>query len=199
MNRHASIPLVALFVAGCLAESVAPRDYEEIDRPRFDHWTFAPPTRPSIPAVSDPSWAQNPIDAFVLARMEKEGIAPSPPADSGVLARRLALDLTGMPPSHGDAEAILTDEGLARVLASDRAAEHQAREWLDAARYADTHGFQLDLPRTMWAWRDWVIDAYARNLPYDRFLTEQLAGDLLPDAGAREATTTRTSRSAPTT
>lgn len=167
----------------------------------IDHWAFAPPERSPLPEVSDLEWAQNPIDAFVRARLDAEGITPSPPADPAVLARRLALDLTGLPPPLEDADEFLRDpsepallDWIDRMLASDRAAEHQAREWLDAARYADTHGFHLDLPRTMWAWRDWVIDAFANNLPYDRFLTEQLAGDLLPGAGARERIATGFSR-----
>ncbi len=183
--------LLPLVLAGCLAKSHGPGPHD--GGPRSDHWAFAAPERPPIPAVSDPAWSKNPIDAFIRARLDAESITPSPPADPAVFARRLALDLTGLPPPLEEADAFTADPSdaalaawIERMAASDRAAEHQAREWLDAARYADTHGFQLDLPRTMWAWRDWVIDAYRNNMPYDRFLTEQIAGDLLPGAGPSE-------------
>jgi Protein of unknown function (DUF1553)/Protein of unknown function (DUF1549)/Planctomycete cytochrome C len=153
------------------------------------HWAFEPPRRPGQPTVKDRSWPRNPIDEFVLARLEKEGIGPSPTAERTTLIRRLALDLTGLPPEPTDVDAFLAsssrdvDEALIdRLLASPHYGERMAMDWLDGARYADTNGFQNDFARTMWPWRDWVIAALNRNQPFDQFLTEQVAGDLLPGA-----------------
>ncbi len=144
------------------------------------HWSFIAPKRPGLPAVKVKSWPKNAIDFFVLNRLEREQLKPSDEARSAVLARRVALDLTGLPPSPGD--LTLPYEALVdRLLASPRYAERMAVRWLDAARYADTNGYQTDGPREMWRWRDWVIDAFARNMPFDQFTVEQLAGDLLPN------------------
>ncbi|MBI1358311.1 MAG: DUF1553 domain-containing protein [Acidobacteria bacterium] len=154
------------------------------------HWSFVPPQRPEIPAVSQPAWAKQPFDAFVLARLDAEGLAPSPEADPAVWLRRMSLDLLGLPPTPAEIDAFLQNverdgeaayaKAVDRALASPRYGERMAMDWLDVARYADTHGFNNDSAREMWRWRDWVIAAFNRNLPYDRFLTEQLAGDLLP-------------------
>jgi hypothetical protein len=153
------------------------------------HWAFVAPTRPPLPAVKDTAWARNPIDRFVLARLEKEGLRPSPEADRATLLRRASLDLTGLPPTLADLDAFLADrapdayeKAVDRLLASPRYGERMAMLWLDGARYADSNGFQADYERFMWRWRDWVIDAYNKNMPFDRFTVEQLAGDLLPDA-----------------
>jgi hypothetical protein len=153
------------------------------------HWSFLPPTRGELPAISDRSWPNNPIDYFVLAKLDREGLKPSPEADKRTLLRRVSLDLTGVPPSPSEVEAFLRDnspgayeKAVDRLLASPRYGERMAMRWLDAARYADTNGYQTDAERSMWRWRDWVIDAFNRNLPYDRFLVEQIAGDLLPGA-----------------
>ncbi len=147
------------------------------------HWAFIPPVRPAVPA------GQNAIDYLVRARLEKEGLKPAPEADRATLLRRVSLDLTGLPPTPEDAAAFLRDASPAayeravdRLLASPRYAERMAMRWLDAARYSDTNGYQSDGPRDMWRWRDWVIDAFHRNMPFDRFTIEQLAGDLLPNA-----------------
>ena len=152
------------------------------------HWAFIPPTRPPLPRVQDTSWPRNAIDYFVLARLEHEGLRPSPEADKATLIRRVSLDLTGLPPTLAEVDAFLADtrpdayERLVdRLLASPRYGERMARPWLDAARYADTNGYQSDGERTMWRWRDWVIDAFNANLPFDQFTIEQLAGDLLPN------------------
>jgi hypothetical protein len=152
------------------------------------HWSFIPPRRPAAPAVRGTAWVRHPIDAFILRRLEDEGLAPSPEADRARLIRRVTLDLTGLPPTPEDVDAFLADTSsgaydrvVDRLLASPRYGEHMARYWLDAARYGDTHGLHLDNRRSMWRWRDWVIEAYNRNLPFDVFTTEQLAGDLLPD------------------
>ncbi len=152
------------------------------------HWAFIPPAQAPLPE-SNSDWPANEIDRFVLARLESEGLPPSPRADRRTLVRRVYLDLTGLPPSIAEVDAFLADEEAGayerlvdRVLASPRCAERLAVAWLDAARYADTNGFSIDDHREMWAWRDWVIDAYLRNMPYDEFLRDQLAGDLLPSA-----------------
>jgi hypothetical protein len=151
------------------------------------HWAFIPPRRPPIPAVSNPRWLRNPLDAFVLARLDREGLTPAPEADRVTLLRRVSFDLTGLPPTPAEVDAFLADRSpgayervVDRLLASPRSGERMAVRWLDAARYADTNGYQSDGERTMWRWRDWVIDTYNANLPFDRFTIEQLAGDLLP-------------------
>ncbi|WP_088259229.1 DUF1553 domain-containing protein [Fimbriiglobus ruber] len=152
-----------------------------------EHWAFVPPKRGDVPTSRFKG--QNAIDAFVFARLEKEGLAPSPEADRAVWLRRVTLDLTGVPPTPDELDAFRKDVSadaharvVDRLLASPRYAERMAMHWLDAARYADTNGYNNDELRTMWPWRDWVIGAFARGLPYDQFLTEQLAGDLLPNA-----------------
>ncbi len=151
------------------------------------HWAFAPPRRPAPPPVRNAPWLRNEIDAFVLHRLEREGLPPSEQADPATLLRRLTLDLTGLPPSLAELDAFLADpsadayeRAVDRLLASPRYAERMALAWLDAARYADTNGFNNDEDRTQWPWRDWVIAAFGRNLPHDRFIVEQLAGDMLP-------------------
>ena len=153
------------------------------------HWAFEPVVRPELPAVKNPAWARNPIDLFVLARLEQEGLKPSPEADRATLIRRLGLDLTGLPPTIAELDAFESNRSRAayeelvdRLLASAHHGERMAMDWLDAARYADTNGFQNDFARTMWPWRNWVINAFNRNLPFDEFLIEQIAGDLLPAA-----------------
>src|SRR5207302_1538651 len=130
---------------------------------------------------------RNGIDPFILARLEREGLAPAPEADRTTLLRRVTLDLTGLPPGLAEVDDFLADtapgayeRAVDRLLASPRYGERLATRWLDAARYADTNGYQSDGERVMWRWRDWVIDAFNRDLPYDRFTVEQLAGDLLP-------------------
>jgi hypothetical protein len=154
-----------------------------------EHWAYVAPKRPAVPQVRNSGWVRNPIDSFILARLEKEGRTPSPEADKLTLLRRVYLDLTGLPPAPADVDAFLADRSpdayekvVERLLASPRYGERMAMQWLDLARYADTHGYHIDSHRDMWPWRDWVIEAFNRNKPYDRFTIEQLAGDLLPDA-----------------
>ncbi len=154
-----------------------------------EHWSFVPPQRPPLPAVQAAAWVCNPIDAFVLARLEREGLKPSSEADRVTLLRRLSLDLIGLPPDVADVDAFRANEHpgayeahVDRLLKSPHYGEKWARHWLDAARYADSDGFEKDKPRFVWFYRDWVIDAFNRDLPYDQFIIEQLAGDLLPDA-----------------
>jgi hypothetical protein len=152
------------------------------------HWSFIPPVRPDLPAVVHDDRVANPIDRLVLARLEQEGIEPSPTADKTTLIRRVTYDLTGLPPTLEEIDAFLADESaeayervVDRLLQSPRYGEHMGRYWLDVARYGDTHGLHLDNERSMWKYRDWVIDAFNRNLPFDQFTIEQLAGDLLPE------------------
>ncbi|MBI5083465.1 MAG: DUF1553 domain-containing protein [Acidobacteria bacterium] len=154
-----------------------------------EHWSFITPVRPPAPDVKDAAWPRNPIDRFVLARLEAKGLAPAPEADRRTLARRLSLDLTGLPPKPEVVEAFVQDGSadayerlVDRLMASPRWGEHRARYWLDAARYGDTHGIHVDNYREMWPYRDWVIGAFNSNMAFDRFTIEQLAGDLLPVA-----------------
>ncbi len=151
------------------------------------HWAYVPPHRPGLPAVKDARWPRNAIDRFLLARMEAEGLTPMPEADKVTLLRRVTLDLTGLPPTPAEVDAFLADRSggsynqvVDRLLRSPRYGEHASRFWLDLARFGDTHGMHLDNYREMWPYRDWVIRAFNANKPYDRFVTEQLAGDLLP-------------------
>jgi hypothetical protein len=153
------------------------------------HWAYVPPRRPALPAVRDAAWPRNEIDRFILARLEAEGLAPQPEADRMTLARRLALDLTGLPPTPEEVDAFAADSSpdaverfVDRLLAHEGHGEHMARQWLDLARYADSTGYAEDQPRTIWGWRDWVIEAFDTNMPFDEFTVKQFAGDLLPDA-----------------
>jgi hypothetical protein len=153
-----------------------------------DHWAFKPPARPAVPAVAQKDWPRTPIDRFILARLEKEGLAPSPDASRTTLLRRLHLDLTGLPPTVGEVDAFLADQSAdaparaaARLLNSPHYGERWGRHWLDAARYADSDGFEKDKPRFIWNYRDWVVSAFNRDLPYDRFIVHQLAGDQAPE------------------
>ncbi|MEO8128179.1 MAG: DUF1549 domain-containing protein, partial [Bryobacteraceae bacterium] len=153
------------------------------------HWSFLPPVKPAIPQVKNAAWVRSPIDAFVAERLEREEMTPSPEASKETLLRRVSLDLTGVPATIAEMDAFLADKSprayekaVDRLLASPRYGERMAERWLDAARYADTNGYQFDGERVMWRWRDWVIDAFNRNQPFDQFTLEQIAGDLLPNA-----------------
>jgi hypothetical protein len=153
------------------------------------HWSFIAPVRAEPPQVKNEKWVRTPIDRFILAELEKRGLEPAPEADRRTLARRLSLDLAGLPPKAEEVEAFVADKSadayeklVDNLLASARWGEHRGRYWLDAARYADTHGIHIDNFREMWSYRQWVIGAFNANMPFDRFTIEQLAGDLLPDA-----------------
>ena len=155
-----------------------------------DHWAFVAPQRPPVPATNFREGLRNPIDSFVRARLETDGrLSPSEPASDERLLRRVTLDLTGLPPTLAELDAYLADpspdrydKAVDRLLNSEAYAERMALEWMDVARYADSHGMHADGWRMMWPWRDWVIAAFQRNQPYDEFVTWQIAGDLLPDA-----------------
>ena len=152
------------------------------------HWAFIPPTTPEIPEIEGQQ-SHNPIDNFVLAKLKEEGLSPSPEANKERLIKRVTVDLTGLPPTLKEIDDFLSDESdqayerlVDRLLHTDAHAERMAMEWMDVARYADSHGLHADGLRSMWPWRDWVIEAFKKNLPYDDFVTWQIAGDLLPGA-----------------
>jgi len=161
------------------------------------HWSFIAPVRPAEPAVKQKDWPRNAIDRFILARLEQDQIVPSPEADKITLIRRLSLDLTGLPPKPAEVAAFLADTSpdayekiVERLLDSPHYGERWGRHWLDLARYADSNGYSIDAPRSIWKYRDWVIDALNQDLPYDQFVVWQLAGDMLPDATVEQKVAT---------
>jgi hypothetical protein len=173
--------LLAAVLCVPVSVSAAAEDGDE------SHWAFRVPQRPDIPAVAQPELCRNPIDHFVHGRLEREGLEPSKEADRYTLIRRLSLDLTGLPPSIDEVDRFVADDApdaydrlVDRLLSSPPYGERWALWWLDAARYADTNGYEIDRPRSMWPYRDWVINAFNRDLPFDRFTIEQIAGDMLP-------------------
>jgi mono/diheme cytochrome c family protein len=206
--------LLVQFVSGAVPDKVMPRKGERLSAEQIglirawidqgaswpesasvqvtnkrDHWAFHGPVRPPVPEVKNRAWVRNPIDAFVLARLEKEGLTPSPEAERVTLVRRLSLDLLGLPPTPAEVDGFVKDkeEGASqrlveRLLRSAHYGERWGRHWLDAARYADSNGYEKDRARSIWAYRDWVISAFNRDLPFDQFTLEQFAGDLLPNA-----------------
>jgi Protein of unknown function (DUF1553)/Protein of unknown function (DUF1549)/Planctomycete cytochrome C len=170
-----------------------------------EHWAYVKPKRPDQPAVARATWPRNAIDRFVLARLEREKLEPSPEASKAALLRRVTLDLTGLPPSPAELDAFLADSApdsydrvVDRLLASPRYGERWARPWLDLARYADTNGYEKDNRRSIWKFRDWVIDALNGDLPFDQFTVEQIAGDMLPDATTAQKIATGFHRNAMT-
>lgn len=173
---------------------------------KFDkHWAFKPPTIKEIPKTKNTHWAQNEIDYFILKKLEENGLKPSPKAENEVLIRRMGLDLTGLPSSPELVQKFTSEERIDysgfidELLASKAYGERMTQVWLDVSRYADSHGYQDDSYRTMWPWRDWVIHAFNKNLPYDAFLTWQLAGDLLPNATPEQILATGFNRNHPIT
>ncbi|OYW30723.1 MAG: hypothetical protein B7Z47_03325, partial [Chthoniobacter sp. 12-60-6] len=172
------------------------------------HWSYSPPQRPALPTVQNHSWPKNEIDHFILAKLEANQLTPSPAASPEILIRRLSLDLTGLPPTPAEVAAFTQEhiqdpatsiEHLAtRLLASKEFGVRWARPWLDLARYADSHGFQRDDLREVWAWRDWVVNALNANMPFDQFTLEQIAGDLLPNATPQQIIATGFHRCTPT-
>ncbi len=169
------------------------------------HWAFIPPRKSNPPEVSDANWPRNIIDRHILARLDEEGLRPAPPADPAHLLRRVTFDLTGLPPTIAELDAVLSDSSDAayeravdRLLASPPFGERLAVEWLDVARYGDTDGLFEDHPRSIYPWRDWVVSAFNENLPYSDFIAWQLAGDLLPDASMAQKTATGFLRNNPT-
>ncbi|MEE2642950.1 MAG: PSD1 and planctomycete cytochrome C domain-containing protein [Planctomycetota bacterium] len=170
------------------------------------HWAFLAPKRPELPNVKNSEWPENPIDYFALARLEKENLSPSPRASRRTLIRRVALDVTGLPPTPEEIHQFLggdSDDSYEKMvdhfLNSDAYGEQMARRWLDLARYADSSGYQYDRERSMWVWRDWVINAFNTNMPYDQFTIEQLAGDLIPEATPQQILATGFNRNHPIT
>jgi hypothetical protein len=171
------------------AEIAILRQWVKENAPYAEHWSFEAPKLPAIPESVHPGWTNRPIDRFILSRLQREGLAPNPEADRRTLIRRVTLDLTGLLPTAAETEAFLQDTSadayekvVDRLLSSPRYGEHRARYWLDYVRYADTHGIHFDNYRSIWPYRDYVIQAFNTNMPFDRFTREQLAGDLLPPA-----------------
>lgn len=165
------------------------RQWIQQGAPYAEHWAFVPPEKPPVPQVTNTDWPRSDIDRFVLARLEKEGLKPSPEADKYALVRRVYLDLIGLPPTPAEADAFVDDKDpqayeklVNHLLASPHYGERWAREWLDLARYSDTNGYEKDRPRSIWPYRDWVIRAINEDMPFDQFTIEQIAGDMLSDA-----------------
>lgn len=174
-----------------------------------DHWAYIPPKKSDLPEVTNKEWAKdNPIDRFIAARFEKAGFKPNPQQEPTRLYRRLYLDLTGLPPAPQELEKLLADkrnfdtvyrETVDKLLKTDTYAEHWTRHWLDVARYADTHGIHIDNYRSIWPYRDWVLEAFRKNMPFDQFTREQIAGDMMPNATVEQIVATGFSRCLPTT
>ncbi len=172
-----------------------------------EHWAFTKPEKRKIPQILNPGWkANNEIDLFVQHQLEQKSFEPSPEADKERLLRRVSLDLTGLPPTIDELDSFLKDESpdayekvVDGLLRTDANAERLALDWMDLSRYADSHGKHADGYRMMWPWRDWVIDAFRQNMPYDQFVTWQLAGDLLPDAIQEQKLATAFNRNHPIT
>ncbi|MFL5341350.1 MAG: PSD1 and planctomycete cytochrome C domain-containing protein [Gemmataceae bacterium] len=170
-----------------------------------DHWSLLAPVKPPLPKLGHREWVRDPLDAFVLARLEREGLRPEPEAGREAWLRRVSFDLTGLPPTPAEIDEFLKDKSADayrkqadRLLKSPRYGERQAQEWLDLARYADTSGYQNDQPRKIWKWREWVVNAYNANMPFDQFTIEQLAGDLLPNPTLAQRIATGFNRNHPT-
>ncbi|MEO6757972.1 MAG: DUF1549 domain-containing protein, partial [Saprospiraceae bacterium] len=181
-NAAMRMPPVASHKVLTDAQKATLKTWIEQGAPWKEHWAFRAPEKAAVPA------GQNPIDYFVRAKLKAEGLTPAPEAGRRTLARRLALDLTGLPPEPKDVDGFVADTSadayqklVSKYLDSPRYGEHRARYWLDAARYADTHGIHVDNYREMWPYRDWVINAFNKNMPFDRFTVEQIAGDMLPN------------------
>src|ERR1044071_89957 len=189
MRAAAAFHLVATFLLVALGSDQGRAAPADVTTEKSRHWAFVPPVRPALPPVRRSERARNAIDRFVLARLEKEGLTPSPEADRVTLIRRLSLDLLGLPPRPDEVDAFVRDRRpdawerlVDRCLASPHYGERWGRWWLDGARYADSNGYSIDAPRSIWKYRDWVIEAFNRDLPFDAFAVWQLAGDLLPEA-----------------
>ena len=162
--------------------------------PSQSHWAFSAPRSPAVPDVANLRWARNAIDRFIEARLERAGVPPSAEADRATLLRRVSLDLVGLPPSPHEIDVFLADRSenayeraVDRLMASPHFGERWARPWLDQARYADSNGFNIDAPRSIWKYRDWVIDAFNAGMPFDQFTIDQIAGDLRPGSRVRAA------------
>ena len=201
----ASVAL-GLVLGGCSSKGDSPAPQPDAVPPAPSHWSLIVPTRPSVPEVMKAEWPKNPIDHFVLQKLEASGIEPAPAAAAGRLLRRLTLDLTGLPPTSAELQAFSADPSEAaysqlvdRLLDQPAFGEQRAHYWLDVARYADTHGYHVDNYRSIWPYREYVIRSFATNKPFDVFTTEQLAGDLLPNASVEQRTATGFIRAAMST
>ncbi len=188
-EAHAAGPSRTKRWDGCLQKDILKRRWIAQGAEYQLHWSLIAPKRPELPVVKNSAWVRNPVDRFILAELEKRGLQPAPEADRRTLARRLSFDLTGLPPEPADVEAFVSDPSMnayekyvEKLLKSPHWGEHRGRYWLDASRYADSNGIHFDNFREIWAYRDWVINAFNNNMPFDQFTVEQIAGDLLPNA-----------------
>lgn len=200
-NSDERMPPITDKLSLTAAEIKLIRQWIDQGAPWSEHWSFRPARNFPIPEVENDRWSRNPVDRFVLSRLQGEDLHPSPGASREQLLRRVTFDLTGFPPSLNELDAALEDptgqsyeQAVERLLQSPRFGERMASIWLDIARYSDTYGYQVDRDRFVWPWRDWVIQALNQNLPYDQFVTWQLAGDLLPDASDRQILATTFNR-----
>ncbi len=187
-NKKLTDPQIATLEKWAAAGLPMPENLVKSKRPGANHWAFLPVTKPDLPAVKNTGWVRNPIDHFILATLEKNNLTPAPEANKATLLRRLSLDLTGLPPTVDELRAFLADASpdaynkqVDRLLASPHYGERWGRHWLDVARYADSDGYTIDAPRDIWMYRDWVLKATNADMPFDRFVIEQMAGDLLPN------------------
>jgi hypothetical protein len=193
-SSRASVSALVLLLSACSGKidgQMAEMATADTSEPAAQHWSFEQMAQSDPPDMGADEWVKNPIDSFVLSELREAGMKPAPEASPETLLRRVTLDLTGLPPTLDELDAFLADPSyeayvaaVERLLASPRYAEHMASEWLDMGRYSDTDGFQYDIPRPAWPWRDWVIRAFDTNMPYDQFTIQQIAGDLLPDRTA---------------
>ena len=202
--RKPPLPEAEIAAIRAWIDAGAPGSKDEVPSVAPTHWAFVPPGHPEPPNIRDSARIKNPIDRFILAPLEWDGVTPSPEADRVTLARRVHLDLVGLPPTPSEVDAFLADPApdayerlVNRLLASPHFGERWARPWLDLARYADSNGYSIDAPRSIWKYRDWVIDAINRDLPFDRFAVEQLAGDLLPGSTLDQKVATGFHRNTP--
>ncbi|HLW66623.1 MAG TPA: DUF1549 and DUF1553 domain-containing protein [Gemmataceae bacterium] len=198
------LSLAITWLSGLLLAASAVATTVTAAEPPKPHWAFQPPVRPALPAVKNTAWPRNAIDYFILARLEKEGIAPSPEADRYTFIRRLYLDLIGLPPSPTEVDAFVLDSSpdayekvVERLLVSPHYGERWGRQWLDLARYADSNGYSIDAARSIWPYRDWIIRALNADMPFDEFVIEQMAGDLLPNATQDQRVATGFHRNTP--
>ncbi len=203
-NKKLDPAQVAALEKWAAAGLPVPENLARSKRPGARHWAFLPITRPTPPEVKSTAWVRNPIDRFILARIEANNLTPSPEADRITLLRRLSLDLTGLPPTPAELKSFLADKTpdayekqVDRLLASPHYGERWGRHWLDIARYADSDGYTIDAPRDIWMYRDWVIEATNKDMPFDRFVIEQMAGDLLPNATTAQLIATGFHRNTP--
>ena len=192
VSKMASPGMLLALLAGPILAADEPSTRQQFAADVRDHWSFQSIKRPDVPTASNPAWSRNPIDAFILTGLDEAGLKPAPPADRSRLLRRVYLDLVGLPPTPAELDAFLADSSptafekvVDDLLSRPQYGERWARHWLDVVRYAETNGYERDgLKPQAWRYRDWVVDAFNADKPFDRFLIEQLAGDEIAGSNA---------------